>query len=91
MDVYESLTPPPFGDTDLAEATRIMKDVALMGGLDQIDFLRKATPDMIRQRVRGMAEIAARHGRFILGTSDYINESTPVENLHAMRAAIEEG
>ena len=90
MDVYESLTPPPFGDTDLVEATRIMNDVALMGGLDQIDFLRKATPAMIQQRVREMAEIAARHGRFILGTSDYINESTPVENLHAMRAAIEE-
>ena len=89
MDVYESLTPPPFGDTDLVEATRIMHDVALLGGFDQIDFLRKATPAAIRQRIREMAEVAARHGRFILGTSDYINESTPVENLHALRAAIE--
>jgi uroporphyrinogen decarboxylase len=89
MDVYESLTPRPFGDTDLVQATRIMSDVALMGGLDQIDFLRKATPAMVRQRIREMAEIAARHGRFILGTSDYINEATPVENLHALRAAIE--
>jgi uroporphyrinogen decarboxylase len=89
MDVYESLAPPPFGDTKLAEATRIMNDVALMGGLDQIDFLRKATPAMIQRRVREMAEIAAEHGRFILGTSDYINESTPVENLHALREAIE--
>jgi len=65
------------------------KGVGLMGGLDQIEFLRKATPAMIRDRVRAMAQIAARHGRFILGTSDYINECTPVENLHAMRMAID--
>ncbi len=89
MDVYESLTPPPFGDTVLAEAMRAMDGVALMGGIDQIEFLRKASPPAVRQRVREMAELTARHGRFILGTSDYINESTPVGNLHAMRAAVE--
>jgi uroporphyrinogen decarboxylase len=89
MDVYESLTAPPFGDTDLVKATEIMHDVALMGGIDQIDFLRKATPAMVRDRVRQVAEIAARHGQFIIATSDYINENTPVENIHALRAGIE--
>lgn len=88
MDVYESLTPAPFGDTDPAEAIRVFDGIALMGGIDQIDFLRKATPEAVRLRVLELAEIAARHGRFILGTSDYINEATPPENLHAMRAAI---
>jgi uroporphyrinogen decarboxylase len=87
MDVYESLTAAPFGDTDLETATRVMHDVALMGGIDQIDFLRKATPAQVTDRVRQVAEIAARHARFIIGTSDYINENTPVENLHALRAA----
>ena len=53
MDVYESLTPPPFGDTDLAEAVRIMQGVGLMGGIDQIEFLRKATPAMVRRARRG--------------------------------------
>lgn len=89
MDVYESLTPPPFGDTNLAEAIAMMKDIALMGGIDQIEFLRKAKPAAVQARVSDLAETAVRHGRFILGTSDYINDSTPVENLHAMRAAIE--
>jgi hypothetical protein len=32
----------------------------------------------------------AGHRRFILGTSDYINENTPVANLRAMRAAVED-
>ena len=89
MDVYESLTPPPFGDTDLAEAIRIMQGVGLMGGIDQIEFLRKATPIMVRRRVAEMARLATEHGRFILGTSDYINENTPPENLRAMCAALD--
>jgi hypothetical protein len=89
MDVYESLTPPPFGDTLLADVIRVMDGVALMGGIDQIEFLRKATPDEVKRRVREMAGIVARHGRFILGTSDYINESTPAANLHAMREALD--
>lgn len=89
MDVYESLTPPPFGDTRLEEAITIMADIPLMGGIDQIEFLRKAAPDAVRNRVREIAEMAARHGRFIIGTSDYLNENTPTENLHAMREAVE--
>jgi hypothetical protein len=36
-----------------------------------------------------MLEMAAARGRFIVGTSDYINERTPVENLRAMRAAVD--
>ncbi len=89
MDIYESLTPPPFGDTRLEDAIRIMAGIALMGGLDQIEFLRKATAAEVRQRVRQMAHVVAGHGRFILGTSDYINENTPIENLRAMRAGVE--
>jgi len=36
-----------------------------------------------------MAATVESHGRFIPGTSDYINEYTPVENLHAMRLGVE--
>lgn len=89
MDIYESLTPPPFGDTKLEDAMRIMENIPLMGGIDQIEFLRKADPSLIRDRVRQMARTVSRHGRFILGTTDYINENTPIDNLRAMRAAIE--
>ena len=67
-----------------------MDGVPLMGGLDQIQFLRKAQPAEVRTRVRQMARTVAGYRRFILGTSDYINENTPVENLRAMRAAVED-
>jgi uroporphyrinogen-III decarboxylase len=90
MDIYESLTPAPFGDTQLEAALEIMEGIPLMGGLDQIQFLRKATPAEVQQRVRQMAHTVADHRRFILGTSDYINENTPVENLRAMRTAVED-
>jgi uroporphyrinogen-III decarboxylase len=73
----------------LDDALRIMDGIALMGGIDQIDFLRKATPEAIRRRVAELLEIAARRGRFIVGTSDYINENTPIENLRAVRAAVD--
>ncbi len=89
MDVYESLTPPPFGDTNLEQAVEVMAGVPLMGGLDQIQFLREATPDQVRERVRQMARVTAGHKQFILGTSDYINEYTPLENVLAMRSAVE--
>ena len=90
MDIYESLTPAPFGDTKLEQALEVMDGVPLMGGVDQIEFLRKATPGEVRERVRQMVRTVATHRRFILGTSDYINEYTPVENLRALRAGLED-
>jgi hypothetical protein len=89
MDAYESLTPPPFGDTRLEDALRTMRGIALLGGIDQIDFLRKATPEAVRRHTAALVETAAGRGPFIVGTSDYINEYTPIENLRAMRAAVD--
>ena len=90
MDIYESLTPPPFGDTDLARShTDHARGRA--NGRDR--------PDRVPAKGHAGHGAAARsrkwrgspreHGRFILGTSDYINENTPAENLHAMRAALD--
>jgi uroporphyrinogen decarboxylase len=89
MDVYESLTPPPFGDTLLADAMARMPGLPLMGGLDQIEFLRKATPAAVKEQTRKLLGLAQRHGRFIVGTSDYFNERTPRANLWAMREAVD--
>ena len=88
MDMYESLTPPPYGDTILSEALEVIKPPkVLSGNLDQIDFLVHATPDQVRQRVKEILELAKPRGHFILATSDYFSEGTPEENIYAFAKA----
>lgn len=85
---YESLTPPPYGDTDLDKALDILdKDMVLLGNIDQIDLLRKGSKDDIEQTVWILAEKAKTRGNFILATTDYFNENTPFENIKAFAEA----
>ena len=91
MDMYESMTPPPYGDTILSEALEVIKPPkVLSGNLDQIDFLVHATPDQVRQRVKEILELAKPRGHFILATSDYFSEGTPEENIYAFAKAARE-
>lgn len=88
MNIYESLTPPPYGDTLLEEALlKIDKSITLCGNIDQIDFLIKASPEEIRQEVKNVLMLAKRRGNFILGTTDYFCEGTPHENIKAFAEA----
>jgi uroporphyrinogen decarboxylase len=88
IDMYESLTAAPYGDTVLAEVLKtIPLPTALSGGIDQIDFLKKATPAEVRARVKDVLEIVKPRGGFVLAASDYICEGTPEENLIALAQA----
>jgi len=85
---YESLTPPPYGDTILQEAfAEFPPETILCGGVDQIEFLRTASRDEIRENVRGILDLAKPRGNFILGTTDYFDEDTPSESIRAFAAA----
>jgi len=54
IDMLESLAAPPFGDVQLEDVfDAIPLPTVLSGGIDQIDFLRKATPDQVCARKRG--------------------------------------
>jgi hypothetical protein len=90
MQAYESLTPPPYGDTDLGQALSWFdpQQTTLLGNIDQISLLRKGTPEQIDAAV-GTTLRAAKSwgGNFILATSDYFNEDTPHENIHALAEA----
>lgn len=91
IDLYESLTEAPFGDTVLADALReIPRPTVLSGGIDQIQFLKTATPAEVRLRVREVLELAKQRGGFILAASDYFSEGTPPENLQAFADAAHE-
>jgi hypothetical protein len=88
MDIYESLTPPPYGDTSLSDAlTKIDKHITLCGNIDQIGFLRNSTPKQIRQSVKTVLMAAKKRGNFILATTDYFSEGTPYENILAFAKA----
>jgi uroporphyrinogen decarboxylase len=83
-DVVETLTPPPVGDVDLAEAKRLYGgQTCLKGYVDLLYVLKMGTPELVEQTVREAIEVAAPGGGFILGTSDSIREGTPMENIQA--------
>lgn len=84
IDMYESLTQPPYGDTILEEALeRFRQDITLCGNMDQVDFLMKATPEQVYEETRKVVMRAKARSNFILGTSDFLFETTPYENIKA--------
>jgi len=83
-DVLETLTPPPVGDVDLAEAKRIAgSKMTLKGYIDLIYILKLGTVEQVQNTIIDAIRIAGPGGRFILGTSDSIREGTPEENVRA--------
>ena len=93
MTVWETLSEPPRGDNNLAEAKRILGDsICLLGNLDQVDFLKRATPAEVDARTRETVRAGMPGGRYIFSTSDYLEIGTPRENVVAMiEAAKDEG
>lgn len=93
MTVWETVSEPPQGDNDLAEAKRAMGDrVCLLGNLDQLRFLKTATPAEIDAKTREIVRTGKPGGRYIFAASDFLEKDTPPENVAAMlRAAESEG
>lgn len=84
MDSFGYLTPPPYGDVDLDEALRILRpDMVLRGNIDQVEFLKTATPNQVRQRVKEVLLKVKDRGNFILSTTDFIFDDTPYDNIRA--------
>ena len=82
VDVFETLTPPPVGDVDIAECKRRIGDsVCLKGYGDLLYVIKMGTPQDVDDMVRHAMEIAAPGSGFIFGTSDSIREGTPRENV----------
>jgi uroporphyrinogen-III decarboxylase len=85
MTVWETVSEPPRGDNRLAEAKAAIGDrICLLGNLDQVDFLKKATPAEVAARTREVMETGKPGGRYIFSTSDYLESPTPRENVVAM-------
>jgi uroporphyrinogen-III decarboxylase len=88
MDCWGYLTPPPFGDVDLAEALRVIRpDIALRGNIDQVEFMIQAAPEQVRERVREVLFKVKPRGNWILSTTDFFFDGTPYENIMAFAEA----
>jgi uroporphyrinogen-III decarboxylase len=85
LRAYESLTPPPYGDTVLAAAVESFgRNTTLVGGIDQLDLLRKGSANDIDATIKKIMDTVRGNCHFILGTTDYFNENTPQEKIQAL-------
>ena len=88
INAWGYITPPPFGDIGLDKALGVMdKNMVLLGNIDQVEFLKRATITLIEERVKEVLEKAKKRGNFILSTSDWWTDDMPDENLHAFSNA----
>jgi uroporphyrinogen-III decarboxylase len=88
IDCWGYLTPPPFGDVDLDQALKVIRpDMTLRGNIDQIEFMVKATPEQVRERVREVLLKVKPRGNWILSTTDFFFDGTPYENIKAFAEA----
>jgi hypothetical protein len=93
MSLWETVAGPPAGDNQLAEAKAAVGDrICLLGNLDQIHFLKTASPAEVDKKTRQIVAIGKPGGRYIFAASDFLETGTPLENVVAMiEAARREG
>jgi uroporphyrinogen-III decarboxylase len=66
--------------------------VCLLGNLDQLRFLKTATPAEVDAKAREIVRSGKPGGRYLFAASDFLEKNTPLDNVKAMlRAATEEG
>ncbi len=88
IDVWGYVTGPPFGDVILDDVLKIVRpDMALRGNIDQVEFLIKATPDEIKNRVKELLEKVKPRGNWILSCSDFFFDGTSYDNIRALAEA----
>lgn len=88
IDMWGYLTGPPFGDVILDDVLRIIRpNMALRGNIDQVEFLRNATPQQIKQRVCDLLQKVKPRGNWILSTTDFPFDGLPYANMQALADA----
>jgi len=88
IDCWGYLTPPPFADVILEDALRVLRpNLTLRGNIDQVEFMRVASPEDVRERVREVLSKVKPRGNWILSTTDFFFDGTPYENIRAFADA----
>lgn len=85
VDIWETVAPAPQGDNSLEEAAEIIDGrMILMGNLDQVDFLKRATADKVVGATKDIMAAGMKNRRFIFACSDFLEKDTPLENIKVM-------
>ena len=85
ITVWETIAENPQGDNVLAEAKEFFGDkLVLFGNLDQIHFLKEATPEEVEKKAYEIMSIGKQGGSYMFACSDYLEPDTPLENVKAM-------
>jgi hypothetical protein len=88
FDVWGYVTGPPFGDVVLDDVLRIIRpDMALRGNIDQVEFMREATPAQVKERVGELLDKVKSRGNWILSTTDFFFDDTSYDNIKAFTEA----
>ncbi len=88
IDVWGYVTGPPFGDVILDDVLKIIRpDMALRGNIDQVEFMVKATPGQVKERVRELLDKVKTRGNWILSCSDFFFDGTSYDNIQAFAEA----
>jgi hypothetical protein len=88
IDVWGYVTGPPFGDVVLDDVLRVIRpNIALRGNIDQVEFMVKAKPGQVRERVRELPEKVKPRGNWILSTTDFFFDGTPYDNIETFTEA----
>lgn len=91
ITLFETLSPAPQGDNSLAEAKAELGDeLVLAGNLDQINFLKTASPQEVAAATAQVVRTGMPGGKYIFATSDYLERGTPAENVRVMIEAAKE-
>jgi len=89
--VWETVSEDPVGDNTLQGAKDYFGDsMCLLGNLDQIHFLKTASPQEVAERTRAIVQTGKPAGHYIFSTSDFLEKETPLENVKAMIDAAKE-
>ncbi len=89
--VWETVSENPVGDNTLRGAKDYFGDsICLLGNLDQIHFLKTASPQEVAEKTRARVQTGKPAGHYIFSTSDFLEKETPLKNVKAMIEAARE-
>jgi len=89
--VWETVSQDPVGDSTLQDAKSFFGEtMCLLGNLDQIHFLKTASPQEVAARTHAIMQTGKPGGHYIFSTSDFLEKETPLENVKAMIDAAKE-